>query len=159
MSDLEGLNLGLGEVKLESSNFTALPKGEYAAEVEKAELRDTKKGGKMIKLELRLHGGKGIGKRKVFDNIMLVHSNPKVVEIGKQKLKSLAIAGGMEEAEASNLKSSADLVGLQVTAGIKVEKSEEYGDQNRVTHFKRYDEALADKTLADVTEDSEDTGL
>lgn len=158
MSDLTGLELNLGEVEA-SGKFEVLPKGEYVGVVESAELKDTSKGGKMIKLAFRLYGGKGVRKRKIFENLVVVHSSPKVVSISKQKLKSLAIAGGKEEAEASNLKSTQDLVGLEVTLGLKVESSEEYGDQNRVSYFKRYDSDLAEKTIDDATSETEETGL
>lgn len=76
-------------------DFQVIPPGKYPVLVEKAEVRQTRKGdGRYIGLVLQILDGPCKG-RKVFDNINIENPNQQAVEIGMRSLSALARAIGV----------------------------------------------------------------
>lgn len=110
---------------LPKSTFDPVPAGRYEAVIHSASVENTKSGGQMLKYRLDLMApAQG---RVVFGTVTLKNANPKAVEIGKQQLGDLIRAAGIPR-----LTDTDQLVGCRVLARIGIEKSEEYGDRNKV---------------------------
>lgn len=73
----------------EPSAFGPLAPGEYVGEIVAADVKQTKAGSNMLSLEIKTDRG------KVWDNLNLWHSNPKAVEIAKERLSAIGRALGM----------------------------------------------------------------
>lgn len=118
ISDALGGDFDAGSVPVPS--YEPIPPGWYAAEIDKAEVRDTKAGtGKYLKLELVILDEAHEG-RRVFTQINLSNPNAQAVEIGQRELAALAMACGVPA-----LRDSAEL--LQKQIGIKVKIKTEAG--------------------------------
>jgi len=118
ISDALGGDFDAGSVPVPS--YEPIPPGWYAAEIDKAEVRDTKAGtGKYLKLELVILDEAHEG-RRVFTQINLSNPNPTAVEIGQRELAALAMACGVPA-----LRDSAEL--LQKQIGVKVKIKTEAG--------------------------------
>lgn len=112
-------------------SYEPIPPGWYAAEIDKAEVRDTKAGtGKYLKLELvvldEAHEG-----RRVFTQINLSNPNQQAVEIGQRQLANLAHACGI-----TALRDSAELLQRFVQIRLKIKEEKGYDPQNEVTGYK-----------------------
>ncbi len=83
------LNFEVEEVT--ASDFSPLPAGNYVGEILAADVTKTKKGDDMLKLEIQ------IGGRRVWDHLNLWNSNPKAVEIAKERLSQIGGALGMNK--------------------------------------------------------------
>jgi hypothetical protein len=114
---------------LPKSDFEPVPAGNYDCSIHSAEVVNTKNNGQMLKFRLDITGPTHQG-RVVFGNVTLRNANPKAVEIGKQQLGDLIRACGIPR-----LTDSDQIIGCQVLARIGIEKSEEYGDKNRVNRI------------------------
>ena len=118
ISDALGGDFDAGSVPIPS--YEPIPPGWYAAEIDKAEVRDTKAGtGKYLKLEMVILDEAHEG-RRVFTQINLSNPNQQAVEIGQRELAALAMACGVPA-----LRDSAEL--LQKQIGIKVKIKTEAG--------------------------------
>ena len=118
--------------EVEASN-SVVPQGTYLVQVEKTELVDTKSGGQMIKAQFNIVGEEQNG-RKIFENFNIANDNPEAVKIGLGQVKSLVLASG---ANLSKFTSPDQLVGLECLVTVKVKSSEEYGDSNSITSYKK----------------------
>ncbi len=135
MSNLESFNIKWDEVEVNS--YQPLAAGMYAAKVISSEIAKTKKGDNMLKLTFEVLGAnKG---RRIFENYMLTHSNPKAVQAGLGRLKSLAASIGIDF---DQLQDTSELHGKPVGIKVKIESSEQYGDQNRINSFEEYEESM-----------------
>ena len=120
------------------SDFAPLPPGDYHAFVEKAEVKETKKGdGSYLKLQLSITGEKYDG-RKVFDNINLSNPNQKCVEIGIARMSALGQALGL-----TTITDSSELLEKIIIIKLKVKPAEKdkYGNvireaENEVRAYK-----------------------
>jgi Protein of unknown function (DUF669) len=116
------------------SGFDTLPPGQYSVQVEKAEMKTTKAGnGEYINCQFTILDGAGVG-RKIFHTFNTKNPNEKAVQIGLGQLKSFMTCAGKKDP--NSLKSVEDLLGLSALATVKIEKSEDYGDKNKITSFK-----------------------
>lgn len=114
------------------SGFKPLPEGKYLLLSETAEVKETKSGnGKYIKIRFKVSDGEGKG-RTLFHNFNVEHENKKAQDIGRSQIKGFMVAAGFKDFSLSDVN---DLCGYKVEAKVKVEKNEEYGDQNRITSF------------------------
>lgn len=137
--------------QIEDIGFKPLPAGTYGAKITSANISPNKKGdGKYIKLELTLVGRKGIKGRKVFEYLTIQHKNEQVVSIALGKLKKLIISVGKEP---DSLEDTSELVGEMVAIKLKLENSPEFGPQNRVTGFDKFDEDLLNAGLSESSEE------
>lgn len=87
---------------------------------------------------------------QIRDYILVHHSNPKAVEIGKQKLKQIAVYGGHEDPDNAPSHGINSFVGLKV--GINVVE-EEYNGKTRSKIQYYFDPIEVAATAADFVED------
>lgn len=106
-----------------------VPKGTYSCIVESCNLLETKAGGKRVEVTYKIVEGEHQN-RRVWDSLNVVHTNPKVVDIGLKGIKRLATALGIS----GKISSPSDLATGDkiVSLTIDVQSSEGYGDQNVV---------------------------
>ncbi len=133
--------LNLENVK--SNNFAPLPEGKYNAFITESKMADTKAGDLSLKVTFTIADGEQKGK-KIFDQYILKHSNPKVTEISHGKIKSLMENGG--HPNPNKLGGPQELEGLKVGIKTKIQRSEEYGDKAVVSYFLKPTETAAPKT-------------
>lgn len=129
----------------DGSDFDVIPPGLYLVEVEKTEKAKSKKGDRMLKLQLNILEGEYEG-RKLFDQIMLTHAeSPKAALIGLQRLKMLKVAVGNPTTTVEH-----DLWMVPIIAKVKIQKDKtgEYGDKNQVTAYKPVEEQVEEKTAS-----------
>lgn len=109
-----------------SGDFGLLPDGEYAGAIETAELVTTAKGGKMIKLAIRLDNN-----RMVWDNLNVdCPSSAKAQEIALRNLKTIADSNNRK------IRSDEDLEGCSVTVMIGTQQGTNgYKDRNVVRFY------------------------
>ena len=113
--------------------YEVLPNGEYTVACTDAIVKTTKTGnGSYINAEFTIREGNHEG-RKLFQNFTLTNPNETAVNIGRGQIKSFLIASG---ATSFTLKSVSDLCGKTAIAKVAIEKSEEYGDRNKITSFR-----------------------
>lgn len=131
--------------KVEEVDYKALPKGDYAAKVVDSCIKPTSKGDTMACLTFEVLGKN----RKIFENYMLKHPNPKAVSAGTGKLKSL---GAIIEVDFASLQDTSEYHGKPVGIKVELTTSEKYGEQNRIAGFFEYSEDLLN-TDEDTSED------
>ena len=112
-------------------SYEPIPPGWYAAEIDNAEVLDTKAGtGKYLKLELVIldeaHNG-----RRVFTKIHLSNPSQKAVEIGQRELAALAMACGVPA-----LRDSAELLQKQILVKVKIKTEEGREPDNVVVGYR-----------------------
>jgi len=125
----------------EKTEYKPLPEGDYVMQLESFEIKPTKKGdAKMVAARFQVSKGDDKG-AKVFENFLIEHSNPKVVEIANDRLdkflKGVGCAEGLEgighdytllgEYESENF-----IAALKIKEGTNG-----YSDQNRIAAFKK----------------------
>lgn len=111
--------------------FTALPAGEYNAEITDSDMENTKSGtGQFLKLELTVVDGEYAG-RKVFDRLNLVNENKQAEEIARRTLSAICHAVGVVK-----VADSTDLHNRPMKVTIGIEKRKDTGeDANRVKGY------------------------
>lgn len=129
MADIS--ELGFDAKQVEPNQFDPIPAGEYDAVIVNSEVKTTAKGdGRYIKLQLQILNGQ-FQNRVLFDNLNLWNPNQKAVEIARGTLSSICRAVGV-----LTPRDTSELHGKPLRIKLKVEKSDEYGDQNRVAGYK-----------------------
>jgi hypothetical protein len=113
-----------------ATGFDPLPAGWYTVQVTGAEVKDTKKGGKRLALELTVVGEHYEG-RKLFPSINLANDNPKAVEIGMRELAALGLACGLQA-----ITDTAELMDKIVAAKVAVKHDEGFEPGNEVKAYK-----------------------
>jgi hypothetical protein len=124
-----------------ATGFDPLPAGWYTVQVTGAEVKDTKKGGKRLALELTVVGEHYEG-RKLFPSINLANDNPKAVEIGMRELAALGLACGLQA-----ITDTAELMDKIVAAKVAVKQDEGFEPGNEVKAYKATTDA-AEPTAA-----------
>lgn len=104
---------------------TPIPEGWYDSEIRAADILPTKSGGHRINIRYGINGPTYSG-RVVFGSVNIDHSNPKVVEIGKEQLVHIARAIGKKIGDTD------DLIGHSLRIKVKINKTEGYKDSNDV---------------------------
>lgn len=115
-------------------DFTPIPEGQYTLRVAKAEIKSTKDGtGQYINVEFDVIAPSYQG-RKIFNMFNISNRNVDAERIGKQQLKSLILAGGVQEPFVD----TDQLVGSTVIATVTIRQAEGgYEAQNAVKGFKK----------------------
>jgi hypothetical protein len=125
---MSGINIDLTGVEVNDGGggWKALPDGEYNFLIVGAEMRDLKSGnGQALSLKLQQLGGKGA---ILFENLNVVHNNPKAQGIARRVLAGLLDATGIVR---DGLTNTEQLVGHQVAGSVKRRKSRPgYGDSD-----------------------------
>lgn len=107
-------------------DYAPLPVGWYRVRITDATLKESRSGGEYMNVRYDVSGGDHDG-RVVFGMITTQHRNSKAVEIGEQQILDLAAACGIVELDDTD-----QLVGHEIDVRLKIERSDEYGDRNRV---------------------------
>lgn len=112
-------------------NFEPLPAGWYQATITSAELKKTKAGtGEYIAIRYDILGPTHQG-RVVFGNLNIANPNQKAEEIGRQQLRELMVAIGL-----NSVSDTDQLIGGNLSIKLDVKSDEQYGDKNEVRGFK-----------------------
>jgi len=110
--------------------FAAIPAGAYECMVQSVEMKQTKdKTGSYLKVTLVVTDGDYKG-RLLFDNLNVRNKSEQAQKIGREALNGLLAA-----AEIPGERDMSVLVQRTVTAKVTVEKSEAYGEQNKVKGY------------------------
>lgn len=119
--------------------FEVLPAGTYRAQIVESEMRVTRDGmGQFLWLMLDILEGQYQG-RKVFDQLNLVNSNPKTVEIAKRTLSAICHATDRME-----ISDSEELHLIPMTISVTVEPPKNgYGERNRIRYLSPKKEAAS----------------
>jgi hypothetical protein len=126
-------NMDIDLNTVEEVSGGAIPAGEYPAQIEEAELKDTKDGtGKYIRTQWSITGDTHAN-RKFWFNFNIVNKNDQAVRIGLGNLKSMIIASG---ATTTKVTDASQIVGLECLVKLKV-VTDSYGESNEVTTFKK----------------------
>ncbi|HRV28833.1 MAG TPA: DUF669 domain-containing protein [Spirochaetia bacterium] len=117
--------------ELPEQEYDLVPEGVYNADIEKAELKDTKNGtGQYINLQLKIIGPTSAG-RVVFAMINIKNANPKAEEIGLRQLKELRTACGI-----ATLRDTDELIGRTVKIKVKINPEKDgYKASNSVASY------------------------
>lgn len=114
-----------------------VPPGKYVAQIIASEMKDTAAGGQMLELTLEIQDGPH-ARRKLWDNLNLVNSSQKAVEIAQRTLSAICHATGRMQVNDSE---ELHFRPLLITVGVKlagtVEKSgyTHKKDKNEVTGY------------------------
>jgi hypothetical protein len=115
-------------------DFEPIPKGNYRVRVVSIDQRQTKAGnGEAYNVRLDVVGPSHAG-RVIFDYILIKHPSEEAVRIGRGRWAQLIRACGL-----SNPPTTDPLLGQEVQAFVKIEKSAEYGDKNVVGLYSKPD--------------------
>lgn len=131
---------------VEAGGFDPVPRGRYIVQVEEAEIRDGNKA-PYLNIQFNIIGPAEYEGRKLFD---ILSFSPKALF----RLKRFYIAAGATKEQLAGQfeVDPDDLIDVVVGAAVKIEKSEEYGDRNRInTFFTAEVEAPAEENLAEIT--------
>lgn len=116
---------------VEPNGFDVLSAGDYEVCIVGSEMKATANGnGKYLKLKLQVLSGPAQN-RILFDNLNLFNASDKAVQIAKGTLSSICRAVGVLTPS-----DSSELHNKPLLAKVVVEKSDEYGEQNRVKGYK-----------------------
>lgn len=111
-------------------DYSPVPGGWYTCEVDRAELKNTKRGdGEILKVTYIILDGE-YKDRLIFQNINVVNHNQKAQEIGRRELTSLGKACGL-----TSISDTGELLKKVIKVKVKIQKDNEYGDSNRVIAF------------------------
>ena len=125
-------------------SFDALPAGDYAAVIDKTEIKTTKAGdGQYIKLQLKVTQGNHTG-RVFWEQINIMNPNPTAVEIGLARLNSILEIGNL-----TTLQDTDQLIGINLLCSLIV-KEDQYGKKNNVKSVKPLNQVLAQQPMAQV---------
>ncbi len=111
---------------------TPVPDGSYNVSIDKAEVTDTRTGGKMIEVQFSILDA-GQKNRKIFNRYNIENANPQAVQIGLGQLRGMMKAFG--HPNPNRLESTEELLGLKGVVKVKVEEDPGYGPQARVKAY------------------------
>ena len=118
---------------IESQTFEALPAGWYSVMIVAEEQKEAKSGnGEYVKMEMEVTEGQYKG-RKLWEQFSLWHTNPQTVEIAQRGIATIAQAVGIAKCT-----DTAELHNRVFDAKVIIEKSDQYGDQNRVRGYRKH---------------------
>lgn len=119
-----------------SMDFEPLPKGLYKVEITESEVKETSKGGLMLKVEFTVIDGV-FKSRKVWTNFNIVNANEKAQIIGRGQLSALAQACG----HMGIPEDSTNLHHLPLNIRVDIRTSPGYDAQNEVKGYYPLDKA------------------
>lgn len=117
-----------------TSGNDVLPEGWYNVTSYSAEHKETKSGGEAISVQFKVLDGPHKD-RVVFHNFNIKNASPRAQEIGIGQILTFCQEAGVQLVN-KELNDVEDLCGHAVRVKVKIQKSEEYGDQARITSFK-----------------------
>lgn len=116
----------------DGDDFSPLPAGTYEVDIAETDVvpPSTDPKGRLLKLKMVVVGPSHEG-RIVFANINLRNRSEKAEEIGQKDLRKLLTACGL-----SRISDSDELLGSRIQVKLKIERSEKYGEQNKVADWR-----------------------
>ncbi|WP_215754225.1 DUF669 domain-containing protein [Acetobacter sp. P5B1] len=109
----------------DAPEFELLPPGEYLGDITKAELKETRSGGYMIALTIKLDNN-----RSVFDNLNIQCASQKASEIAQASLKKIG------QTNAKVIQDTDDLLMCRVRVNVGVQPGDgQYGPRNTVKYY------------------------
>lgn len=128
------LNFGFTQEEVQAAqndSYAALPAGNYVAQVERSEVKQTKDGtGSYLSLGFKVMDGDYAG-RVLFGNITLTNKNSQAQEIGRKQLIKLSTACGL-----GHLQDSEQLHGIPVMIKVSDSRVYEGEKQNDIKDYK-----------------------
>lgn len=128
------LNFGFTQEEVQvaqNDSYAALPAGNYVAQVERSEVKQTKDGtGSYLSLGFKVMDGDYAG-RVLFGNITLTNKNSQAQEIGRKQLIKLSTACGL-----GHLQDSEQLHGIPVMIKVSDSRVYEGEKQNDIKDYK-----------------------
>lgn len=128
------LNFGFTQEEVQAAqndSYAALPAGNYVAQVERSEVKQTKDGtGSYLSLGFKILEGDYSG-RMLFGNITLTNKNSQAQEIGRKQLIKLSTACGL-----GHLQDSEQLHGIPVMIKASDSRVYEGEKQNDIKDYK-----------------------
>lgn len=114
----------------------AIPAGWYNALIDESDMVPTKAGdGAYLKLRFNVVDGP-YANRKVYTNLNLHNPNDQTVQIARRQLSAICHATGVLVVQQTE-----QLHGIPIQIKVKKTKSEEYGEGNGITGFKKLENA------------------
>lgn len=113
-----------------NNSFDVIPAGWYPVQVEDVSEKDTKSGGKMLKVMFCIVGEQCNG-RKLFTHFNVRNASAKAVEIAMRELGILCVACGIPNAASTD-----QLIGGVCEAQVIVKNHPDYGDQNEIKKYR-----------------------
>lgn len=130
---LLNLSFSTDEIKnAQTDNFTPIPAGNYIAEINRSEVKQTKDGrGSYLSLTFKILDG-DFANRLVFQNITIVNANQTAQAIGREQMAQIAGACGIMQ-----LNDSQELHGkpMWIKVAIEVDKTGQYEPRNTIKRF------------------------
>lgn len=115
-----------------SKEMGAVPPGQYPVVVDQASVEAGKTfGAKYIKVAYKITEG-DYQDRMIFQMFNIQNPSDKAELIGKQQLKAMMLASGMN---GDQLETVSDLIGKRLVVKTGVRKSDQYGEQTVVKSF------------------------
>lgn len=116
----------------ESKEVSVLPAGTYTVQITNSDVRKSGKGYEYLWIELTIVRHEELNRRKVFDRIMLEHSNPEALNIHQRRLRTLGEACGLMRIEYSE-----QIIGKVIIAQVTVEPARgEYKESNGIRSYR-----------------------
>lgn len=120
------------EVKIESQ-FSAMPAGEYLAQIVDSEVKPTKSGsGMVLKLTWKVVDGQ-FANRNVFEYVNMQNQNPTAEKIGKETLTKICSAIGVT----ARVTDSTQLHGKPAKIVLAVKQDPQFGESNEIKAYKK----------------------
>tara|TARA_R110002126_G_scaffold69118_8_gene174864 strand:+ start:1439 stop:2029 length:591 start_codon:yes stop_codon:yes gene_type:complete len=115
-------------------DFSPIPEGVYEFVIDKVEVKPSRTGGELLKLQGKITSPEGSG-RLFFDQLNIVNSNAMAQEIGRRTLTQLRILAGIEEGQLSN---TDQLLGARGLVSLSIEDGTEgRAPQNKVLWYRQ----------------------
>lgn len=124
-------NFNLNDLPDNESGFSPVPAGDYQVEIKKVEAKEThNKDGMYFNFRLDILGPTNAG-RIIFAIVNVKNASEKAQQIGQGQLKDIMRALNLQ-----SVSNTDQFIGGKLTVKLAIEKSEQYGDSNRVQAFK-----------------------
>lgn len=121
-----------------TSQFDAIPAGDYEAMVTDSTMKSTKDGtGQYLELTIEIQSGQFQG-RRLWDRLNLSNRNPKAVEIAQKQLAQLCHATGVLQVQDSQ-----QLHNRPIVMKVAVKNDPERGPSNEIKGYKARGAATA----------------
>jgi|694.fasta_scaffold08054_9 hypothetical protein len=118
-----------------TDEFAPIPKGKYAVEIIESVVKETQKGGQMLRLTARVIEGE-FENRRIWTNINFRNPNPVAETIGIKTMAQLSnacgITGGFDDTEELHFKP------IMAEVTVEVDKNGQYSDRNSIRSFSPY---------------------
>ena len=139
----ESFHFNVNDLPDNDSGFSPVPAGDYQVEIKKVEAKETRnKDGMYFNFRLDILGPTNAG-RIIFAIVNVKNASEKAQQIGQGQLKDIMRALNLQ-----SVSNTDQFIGGKLTVKLAIEKSEQYGDSNRVMAFKPIGGSVAPMAVA-----------